>query len=186
MNELWLVRHGETEWSRTGQHTGRTDIPLTETGREQALVLREKLAGHEFALVLSSPLERARETARLAGFGNVVQIDPSLREWDYGDYEGRTAVDIRQGVPGWTVWHSEVKNGETILEVAERARAVTRRVEAVEGDVLIFSHGHMLRVLTACWLEFPPQAGERFALGTASVSRLGYEREARAMLQWNI
>jgi probable phosphoglycerate mutase len=185
MNELWLIRHGETEWSVTGQHTGLTDIPLTEAGRAQARSLHKILAGHRFAQVLSSPLQRAHETARLAGYGDILQVEPNLHEWDYGDYEGRTSDDIRATVPDWTIWHSAVPNGETIAQVAARAEAVIQRVEAIDGDVAIFAHGHILRVLTTCWLGLPPENGGRFALGTAAIGRLGYERETRVLLQWN-
>jgi probable phosphoglycerate mutase len=182
--ELWLVRHGETEWSRSGQHTGRTDIPLTPAGEGQARALRSLLDGKEFALVLSSPLSRAVETARLAGFGDAVELDDDLREFDYGDDEGRTTADIRKERPGWVVWDG-VPNGETLDQVGERARRVIARSEQASGDVVAFSHGHLLRILAATWLELPPVDGRLFALDTASISVLGYEREQRVLRSWN-
>jgi len=183
--DLWLIRHGETEWSRSGAHTGRTDLPLTEAGRERAAEIGRQLRGHEFALVLTSPLERARETCRLAGFGDAAQLEPNLQEWDYGDYEGRTTSDIKKEVPGWDLWTSGVPNGETIQHVAARAQAVIDRALRADGDVALFAHGHVLRILTACWLALPPDCGRLFALSTASISTLGYERETRVITRWN-
>jgi len=183
--ELWLIRHGETEWSRSGAHTGRTDLPLTDAGREKAAAIGRQLDGKQFALVLTSPLERARETCRLAGNGAVAQVEPNLREWDYGDYEGRTTDEIRKVAPGWSIWTGRVPAGETIDQVAARARAVIERAISAEGDVALFAHGHILRILTACWLELPPAAGRLFALATASLSTLGYERETRVIKRWN-
>ncbi len=185
--QLWLVRHGETEWSRLGRHTGRTDIPLTDLGREQALALGRALAGHPFALVLSSPLSRASDTARLAGFGDVAQIDPDLAEWDYGDLEGRLTVDIRHDLPDWSIWAGPWPGGETADEVAGRADRVLARCldPDVAGDVLLFSHGHLLRVLAARWLRLPPASGGLFALATATVSILGWEREQPVIETWN-
>jgi probable phosphoglycerate mutase len=184
-HEIWLVRHGETEWSASGQHTGRTDIPLTPTGERQAAALGRRLASRPFALVLSSPLGRARETCRLAGYGDVAVITDDLCEWDYGDYEGRKTTDIRKGVPGWTIWAGPVPGGETIAQVAERTRRVIDRAVAATGDVALFAHGHVLRVLAACWLDLPPDGGRFLALGTASLSVLGYERETRVITTWN-
>jgi broad specificity phosphatase PhoE len=184
--DLWLIRHGETEWSRSGAHTGRTDLPLTAEGERKASTIGRYLAGRPFALVLTSPLTRARETCRRAGYGDVAQIEPDLREWDYGAYEGRTSAEIRQTVPDWTIWTSPVPGGETIEQVAERARRVIVRANTAAGDVALFAHGHLLRVLTACWLELPPNAGRLFALETASISVLGYERENRVISQWNL
>jgi broad specificity phosphatase PhoE len=184
-HQLWLVRHGETEWSASGQHTGRTDIPLTPTGERQAAALGRLLGKRPFALVLSSPLGRALQTCRLAGYGDVAQITDDLREWDYGDYEGRTTADIRKEVPGWTIWAGPVPHGEAIDQVAERTRRVIDRAVAASGDVALFAHGHVLRVLTACWLELPPRGGRLFALGTASLSVLGYEHETRVISTWN-
>jgi broad specificity phosphatase PhoE len=200
--EIWLVRHGETEWSRSGAHTGRTDLPLTPAGREEAAALGRLLAGRRFGLVLCSPMQRARETCRLAGFGDVALTEPNLCEWDYGDFEGRTTAAIRQEVPGWSLWVSGVRNGETIGQVAARAEAVIARALAaegaagdpmedpvegpVEGDVALFAHGHILRILTARWLGLTADAGRFFALGTASVGSLGYERENRVITRWNL
>ena len=183
--ELWLIRHGETEWTRSGAHTGRTDIELTETGREQAAALGRRLAGKRFGLVLTSPLRRAQETCRLAGYGDAAQAEPNLREWDYGDDEGRTTAEIRKEQPAWSLWVSGVTNGETIDDVAARAEAVIGRVADSRDDVALFAHGHILRILTARWLSLPPAAGRLFALGTASVSVLGYERETRVITRWN-
>jgi broad specificity phosphatase PhoE len=184
--EIWLIRHGETEWSRSGAHTGRTDLPLTDAGRDNAAAVGRWLAGRRFSLVLSSPLARARETCRLAGYGDAAQVDPNLCEWDYGDYEGRTTADIRQGNPGWSLWTAGPLHGETVAEVGARAEAVLARVAPVEGDVALFAHGHILRILTARWLGLAPDCGRLFALSTASVSVLGYERDTRVIDRWNI
>jgi probable phosphoglycerate mutase len=187
MRELWLVRHGETEWSLSGAHTGRTDIPLTAAGRVRAAAVGRYLAGRKFAGVLVSPLGRARETCRLAGYENA-QIDPGLSEWDYGDYEGRTTAQIQAERPGWSLWSDGVPNGETAAQVAARADGVIAHALAVggEGDVALFAHGHILRVLAARWLDLPPEDGRLFALGTAAVSTLGYERETRVITRWNL
>jgi probable phosphoglycerate mutase len=184
--EIWLIRHGETEWSRTGAHTGRKDLPLTDVGRENAAAVGRWLAGRRFALVLVSPLARARETCRLAGYGAVAQVDPNLSEWDYGDYEGRTTAEIRQGRPGWWLWRDGPLGGETVGEVGARAEAVLARVGEPEGGVALFAHAHFLRILTARWLGLAPDCGRLFALATASVSVLGYERETRVIAKWNI
>jgi len=175
-----LVRHGATEWSASGQHTSRTDIPLTEAGREAA---RGLSLGREFALVLSSPLRRARETAELAGFEP--EIEPDLTEIDYGDYEGRTTPEIREERPGWTLWRDGSPGGETLAQAGERADRVIARVLAADGDVAVFAHGHILRVLAARWIGLPPERGASFALDTASVSELGFERENRVIASWN-
>jgi broad specificity phosphatase PhoE len=187
MRELWLVRHGETEWSLSGAHTGRTDIPLTVAGREKAAAVGRYLAGRKFALVLVSPLQRARETCRLAGYEDA-RIDPDLSEWDYGDYEGRTTSEIQAERPGWSLWRDGVPNGETAAQVAARAERVIARALAAEGDgdVALFAHGHILRVLAARWLGLPPEDGRLFALGTAAISTLGYERETRVITRWNL
>jgi broad specificity phosphatase PhoE len=184
--ELWLIRHGETEWSRSGAHTGRTDIPLTVAGRARAEAIGRYLTCRPFAVVLTSPLQRARETCRLAGYGEVAQVAPDLREWDYGDYEGRMTAEIRQQRPGWSLWKDGVPNGETVEQVAVRAARVIERVALVEGDVALFAHGHLLRILTAVWLGLDPAGGRLFALGTASISALGYERENRVITRWNL
>jgi probable phosphoglycerate mutase len=183
--ELWLIRHGETAWSLSGQHTGRTDIELTSRGKDEAGRLRDTLAGHEFALALTSPLKRALETCRIAGLSDRVELEPNLQEWHYGDYEGRTAAEISKERPGWSVWTHGVPNGELVEDVGDRANAVIERALQADGDVALFAHGHLLRVLAACWLEFAPQAGRKFALNTASISVLGYERETRVIRSWN-
>jgi len=180
-----LVRHGATEWSVTGQHTGRTDLPLTDEGRDQAKRLAARLAREQFALVLVSPLVRARETARLTGFDAVAEVEPDLMEWDYGDYDGRTAADIRRDRPGWTPWEGGYPGGETLDDLAARADRVLARVRAVDGDVALFAHGHILRVVAARWLEQPPIEAARYYLATASMSVLGWERETPVIDRWN-
>jgi broad specificity phosphatase PhoE len=187
MREIWLVRHGETEWSRSGAHTGRTDIPLTAAGRANAAAVGRYLAGRQFALVLVSPMQRARETCRLAGYENAL-IDPDLSEWNYGDYEGHTTQQIQADRPGWSLWTDGVPNGETVAQMGARAARVIARALAIagEGDVALFAHGHILRILTATWLGLPPENGRLFALGTASISTLGYERETQVITRWNL
>ena len=182
---IFLLRHGATEWSVSGRHTGRTDIALTEEGRRQAERLRARLARERFGLVLVSPLKRARETAELAGFGDAAEVDPDLVEWDYGDYDGRTAAEIRQERPGWTPWHDGFPGGETLEQMAARAARVVARVRDAEGDVALFAHGHILRVVAACWLEQPPVEASRYYLSTASLSVLGWERETTVIDRWN-
>jgi broad specificity phosphatase PhoE len=184
--QVVLVRHGETEWSRQLKHTGRTNVPLTDRGREEAERVGEALRGRTFTLVLTSPLQRATETCRLAGFGEVVRLRDELREWDYGDYEGRKTEDIRKDVPRWTVWTGGVPNGETIEQVGARADRVLVEIRALDGDVLVFSHGHLLRILTARWLGLEPRAGALFALDAATLSTLGYERETSVINEWNL
>ena len=183
--EIWLIRHGETEWSRTGRHTGRTDVPLTRLGERQAAALARPLGGRPFAHVLTSPLGRAHATCQLAGYAGVAEPTDDLLEWDYGDYEGRTTVAIRAEVPGWSVWTGGVPGGETVEQVGQRARRVIARAVAAAGGVALFAHAHVLRVLAACWLGLPPADGRLFALGPASVSVLGYERENRVLTTWN-
>ncbi len=183
--QLFLARHGETEWSRLGRHTGRTDVPLTDTGRAQAGLLAARLRDHPFALVLTSPLSRARETAELAGFGGVALVDPDLSEWDYGALESRRTVEIREDYPGWTIWSGPWPEAETLEEIGARADRVIERVRAVDGDVLAFGHGHMLRVLAARWLGLPPEKGGMFALTTATLSVLGWERGLPVVEHWN-
>ncbi|MDQ4028606.1 MAG: histidine phosphatase family protein [Actinomycetota bacterium] len=183
--EVVLVRHGETDWSRAGRHTGWTDIPLTDVGRAQARALGDLLRGRDFASVLTSPLQRAAETCRLAGYGDSTEIIGELREWDYGAYEGRTTPDIRRDVPGWTVWTHGVVGGESIEQVASRADAVIERVRGVEGDVALFAHGHVLRILAARWCDLDATAARHFMLDTATISILAYERETPAIRSWN-
>ena len=183
--QLWLARHGETDWSRLGRHTGRTDVPLTDVGRDQAASLGERLRGRDFDLVLTSPLVRAAETARLAGFGDVVTEEPDLMEWDYGDLEGRLTIDIRDELPGWTIWRGPWPGGEAIDEVAARADRVIARIRAFDGDALVFGHGHLLRVLAARWLGLGPEAGGMLTLSTATISLLGWERGSPVIERWN-
>ncbi|WP_210440285.1 histidine phosphatase family protein [Nocardioides xinjiangensis] len=181
--ELWIVRHGETEWSRDGRHTSTTDLPLTEAGEQAATSLAPRLAEVAFDLVLTSPRQRARRTAELAGFADA-QLDEDLVEWAYGDYEGVTTAEIREQVPGWTVWSHASPGGETAEGVSARLDRVVAR--AREHDrTLVFAHGHSLRVLTARWLEQPAEEGRFFKLDTSTISVLGYEREHPALLRWN-
>jgi probable phosphoglycerate mutase len=184
---VWLVRHGETEWARLGRHTGRTDIPLTELGRQQARALGRRLADHRFALTLTSPLSRAAETAVIAGHGDVAVTDIELMEWDYGALEGRTTAEIRSETPGWTIWRGPWPDGETVDQVGARADRVIARLreDGVEGDVLVFAHGHLLRVLAARWVGLPPTSGGLFELGTATLSIVGWDREAPSIELWN-
>jgi broad specificity phosphatase PhoE len=183
--QLWLIRHGETEWSLSGAHTSRTDIPLTERGKERAAKIRDYLAQRKFSLVLTSPLLRARETCRIAGYADVAQIEENLREWDYGIFEGRTTADIRKDQPDWSIWDSPVPEGEPVEHVAARAQKVIDRALEAGGDVALFAHAHILRILAATWLGLEPRGGRLFALGTGSVSTLGYERESRVISTWN-
>jgi broad specificity phosphatase PhoE len=183
--EIWLARHGETDWSAAGRHTGRTDIPLNDAGRAAARALADLLAGEQFVEVLTSPLQRARETCELAGFGPDAAIEPDLREWDYGEYEGITTAEIREQRPGWTVFADGCPGGESLAEVAARADHVIAHLRRADGRVLVFGHGHALRVLAARWAELPAVAGARLVLDTASVSTLGWEHETAAILRWN-
>jgi len=184
-HEVILVRHGETEWSRTGKHTGSTDIPLTERGRRQAQAVGAALRDRDFALVLTSPLGRALETCRLAGFGERAVQRDELMEWDYGTYEGRTTAEVREERPGWTLWRDGVPEGETVEQVGERVDRVLDDLRPLDGDALLFAHGHVLRVLTARWLELDPGAGRLFALDPATISALGNERETAVIKLWN-
>jgi probable phosphoglycerate mutase len=184
--EIWLIRHGETEWSLSGAHTGHTDIPLTPRGYECAAAIGRKLAGREFPLVLTSPMQRARETCRMAGYGESAQVDGNLKEWDYGDYEGRTTADIQRDRPGWSIWKDGPLNGERITDVAARADAVIARLLSSNGDAALFAHGHLLRILAARWAGFEPTAGSRLALDTATISVLGYERNTQVIRSWNL
>ncbi len=184
--QIWLIRHGETEWSVNGRHTGRTDLPLTPEGEKRAEAIGRYFQGESFTRVLASPLKRAAETCRLAGYGAVAHVTDDLCEWNYGAYEGRTTTEIREVSPGWTIWTGGVPNGETIEQVGTRARRVIDQLLPLEGDIALFGHGHMLRILTACWLDLPPREGRRFYLGTAALSILGYERETRVIRRWNV
>ena len=197
MTELWLIRHGETEWSAEGRHTSRTDVPLTEHGRQAAAEVGKSLAGTTFRAVLRSPMGRARETCEIAGFGDVAVVDKGLREWDYGVYEGRTSKEIQAEIPGWSVWDDPILGGETVEQVGARADGVIARALAAgaaavgpgaEEDVVnvaLFAHAHILRILAARWIGLDARGGRLFALGTGSVSVLGWERETRVIQRWN-
>jgi broad specificity phosphatase PhoE len=184
--QIVLVRHGETEWSRSGQHTSRTDLPLIDEGRERAVALGPLLAEWEFSLVLTSPLRRARETCELAGYGDRAEVREDLREWDYGEYEGLTTPQIREQDPSWNLWTDGCPGGEQPAQVGARADAVLERLRGVgEGNAMAFAHGHILRVVTARWLQMEVAAGSRFALATGSVSVLGFERETQVLQLWS-
>jgi broad specificity phosphatase PhoE len=194
--ELWLIRHGETEWSLNGKHTSTTDIPLTDHGRQRAVELKEFLAGKKFAEVLVSPMQRAKETCTIAGYGDVMTVEENLREWNYGEGEGKTTKEMRE-IRGadWSVWSSEIVGGETVEAVGDRADKVIKKAMAAatfhEGPsasgqaVALFAHAHILRILASRWIGLPAVDGKLFALGTGSVSVLGYERETRVISKWN-
>ena len=188
LQRIYLVRHGETEWSLTGQHTGRTDIPLTPRGEEAARELGQRLRGIQFARVLASPRQRARRTCELTGLGPAAEIEPDLMEWDYGDYEGRRSADILKGRPDWNLFRDGCPQGETPAQVSGRADRLIARLRALEGDVALFSHGHFGRVLAARWVGLPVSAAQRLLLDTASLSILGYEHnhvESPVIALWN-
>jgi broad specificity phosphatase PhoE len=182
---IYLIRHGETEWARDGRHTGRTDIPLTDTGREQAGFLLPIFDDVKFSRIFSSPLQRALETAKLAGVGSRVELENDLKEWDYGDYEGITTQQIRERLPGWTIWAQPCPNGESVEEVGRRADRVVAKLRSFQGNIAVFSHGHFLRVLVCRWLDLPAVNGRHFLLGTSTLSILGYERDVPAIKTWN-
>jgi len=182
---VFVIRHGETAWSLSGQHTGATDVPLTDNGRRFAERLRRVLAKQAFARVFVSPTQRARETCELAGLGAAAVIDPDLVEWNYGEYEGLTPEQIQEKAPGWLIFRDGCPGGETPEQVAARVDRVIARARAVEGDVALFGHGHMLRVLVARWIEFPAGAGQHFLLDTGSLCVLGYYRDIPAVKIWN-
>jgi broad specificity phosphatase PhoE len=183
--QLWLIRHGETEWSATKRHTGRTDISLTPTGERQAVALGRFLVDRRFALVFSSPLRRARETCRLAGYGDAASVTDDLLEWDYGVYEGKTTREVQLEQPGWSIWTASVYKGESVEQVGRRAERVIQQSLETDGAVVMFAHAHILRILAACWLGLPPDAGRFFVLDTASVSVLGFEHDRRVIRRWN-
>ena len=182
---VYLARHGETEWSKSGQHTSRTDIPLTAAGEAAARELGARLGDHPFAVVLTSPRVRARDTSRLAGFGDRAVVDDDLAEWDYGADEGRTTAEIQGDRPGWSIWIEGPAGGETIDAVAARADRTIERVRSASGDVLAFAHGHLLRILAARWVGLAPADGRRFLLEPATLSILGWERETPVIERWN-
>jgi probable phosphoglycerate mutase len=183
--EIYLLRHGETEWSLNGRHTGVTDIPLTENGRRIARLLRPILAKEKFALVLTSPLQRARETCELAGLGAVATVHGDLMEWNYGKYEGLTTDEIRQTNPNWSVFRDGCPGGESPVEIGVRADRIVAKLRAVDGNVALFAHGHILRVLGARWINLSASHGEHFLLDTATLNVLGYYRESPAFKIWN-
>jgi probable phosphoglycerate mutase len=187
VREIFVVRHGETEWSQAGRHTGRTDVPLTDDGRQRAAELRDELAGYSFSLVLCSPLLRARETCELAGLGAVAVACDHLREWDYGDYEGLTTPEILASRPDWDLWRDGCPGGESPDEVAARADRALAPLREADGDCAIaFAHGHSLRMVAARWIELPPAGGARFVLGPAAIGVLGYERSRAVISRWNM
>lgn len=182
---VFAIRHGETEWSLNGRHTGVTDLPLTDNGRALAASLKAALGGRRFALVMVSPMLRARTTAELAGLGDEAVVEPDLMEWNYGDYEGLTPAQIHAERPGWMVFRDGCPGGESPAQVGERADRVIAATRAAEGDVAIFAHGHILRVLAARWIDLPPEAGQRFLLGTGTLCILSDYRGSPAIEVWN-
>jgi broad specificity phosphatase PhoE len=184
-NDVWLIRHGETEWSRSGRHTGRTDLPLTDAGRRVAGALAPVLGRESFALVLASPLKRAQETCALAGLGDRAQVDPDLLEWNYGEYEGLTRAEIHERAPGWLLFTDGAPGGERPDDVGSRTNRVIARARAAPGNVVVFAHGHLLRVLAARWLGWPVAAGRHFLLDTGTVNVLSAYREGPAIKRWN-
>jgi broad specificity phosphatase PhoE len=187
VTRIWLIRHGETEWSKSGQHTGTTDIALTEAGRTQAAALKTQLATQPFDLVLTSPMQRAIETCKLAGLGERAQIEPNLHEWNYGVYEGRTTADIRASEPDWSVWTSAIPEGENAADVGRRAQGLIDKLLGTGAQhIALFSHAHFLRTLGAVWASGAPALGAHLVMDTAAVSVLGFERDVRAILKWNL
>ncbi|MDA1008620.1 MAG: histidine phosphatase family protein [Planctomycetota bacterium] len=184
--QIWLVRHAETAWSKSGQHTGRTDIPLTHAGEMAALALRPILAQHSFALVLSSPRQRAMHTCALAGFEEQRTSTDDLCEWDYGSFEGRTTKEIQEKSPAWDIWRDGCDGGETLAQVAARCQRVIDRCLAVDGDCALFAHGHVSRVLAAVFVQRDPAFGAHLALQPGSISVLGFEHSNRVILRWNL
>jgi probable phosphoglycerate mutase len=183
--EVVLVRHGETEWSRSGRHTGRTDVPLTEAGIRNAEMLAPRLQRRRFAAVFTSPLSRASETSRLAGLGEGAQVREALIEWDYGEYEGATTKQIREGRPGWLLWRDGCPGGEDARQVGARVDRLIDELRGLDGDSALFAHGHVLRALAARWIGLPPEAGGLLALSTGTISVLGHEREVAVIRLWN-
>jgi broad specificity phosphatase PhoE len=182
---VFVIRHGETAWSLSGRHTGTTDIPLTDNGRRLAERLRPILAKERFARVFVSPMRRARETCELAGLGNAAVIDRELGEWNYGEYEGLTPKEIHERAPGWLIFRDGCPGGESAEQIGTRADRVIARIRAVEGDIALFAHGHVLRVFVSRWIGFPVSAGQHFLLDTGTLSVLGYYREIPAVRVWN-
>lgn len=188
IHKIYLIRHGETEWSRSGQHTGRTDIPLTAHGEDKARELGQRLRDIQFARVLTSPRQRARRTCELAGLGATVEIEPNLAEWDYGDYEGQRSDEIRKARPDWNIFRDGCPSGETPVQISDRADRLIARLRALDGNVALFSHGHFGRVLAARWIGLSVSEAQRLMLDTASLSILGYEHnhvESPVIAMWN-
>lgn len=185
MNNLYLVRHGQTKWSLTGQHTGSTDLPLTTQGVKQAELLKKRLSRIRFELVLTSPLKRSLETCELAGFSKVANIDADLREWNYGLYEGWTKQQILTKAPGWNIFTGDSPNGESVEDVKSRANHILDKIQSVQGNVLIFSHGHFLRLFLTQWLQVPSNQANLFMLTTASISLLSFDDSVRVINTWN-
>ncbi len=183
--EIVLVRHAETEWSLAGRHTGRTDVPLTEQGRAAARGLAARLAQHRFAAALVSPLRRARETCELCGLGEIAQVRDALLEWDYGEFEGLTTAQIRAVQPQWSLWRDGCPGGENAAQVGERVDPIVAELRGAGGEVAVFAHGHVLRVLGARWVELGPEQGGRLGLSTAAISVLGYEHGGTILARWN-
>ncbi len=183
--EVLLVRHGETEWSRSGQHTGLTDLGLTANGRSEAVRIGKVLAGAKLERVLSSPLQRARSTCELAGFGDRMELEPDLVEWNYGEYEGLTSAQIQSRAPDWTVFTHGCPGGESPDQIAARVDGVIAKLRAIEGNVALFAHGHVLRVLAVRWIGLAPVHGRHFLLDTATLSILGYARGVPTFKRWN-
>ena len=187
-SRLYLIRHGQTDWSLSGQHTGRTDVPLTEQGEQDARDLAKRLRAVRFSRVFTSPRQRARRTCELVGLGAVAELEPDLAEWDYGDYEGQRSVDIRKERPDWNLFRDGCPRGESPVQVSERADRVIARLRTLEGNTAIFSHGHFGRVLAARWIGLPVSQAQHFLLSTASLSILGYEHNLAgesAIVLWN-
>jgi broad specificity phosphatase PhoE len=184
-HKIYLIRHAETEWTLSGQHTGKTDLPLTEKGENDSRKIKEQLSGLGFQKVLVSPLTRAKRTCELAGFFDEAIIEKDLIEWDYGSYEGMTSAEIHKNNPSWSIFREGAPEGESIADVSHRAARVLGHIRSIPGDVAVFSSGHFLRVLAARWLDMPPQFGQHLVLHPASISILGYERNTPALLLWN-
>lgn len=184
--EIWLIRHGDTDWSLSGQHTGSTDVPLTSRGRDQARALASMLATRHFDLVLTSPLSRATETCRLAGLGKKAHTAVELREWNYGIYEGRSTVDIQREVPGWSVWTSDVPQGENLQQVTIRAHSLMEKLRDTQGRIALFSHAHFSRAFASCWVSGTAALGQHLMFDTAAVGILGFDRGTRVIRKWNL
>ena len=183
--KIYLIRHGETEWTLSGQHTGSTDIPLTKNGENQAKLLGDRLRGHAFQTILASPLQRAQQTCAIAGLLKTAQIDPNLVEWNYGDFEGMTSAQINKMQPNWSIFSNGAPNGESVADIGKRADKVLAKIQSLHGDVALFSHGHFLRALAARWLQLPAQDGRLFALFPGSLSILGFEKNTQVLFLWN-